>query len=177
MREGQARAIAEALPVRWATPPDLPDLSDIPGTLRDLPSKARVLADRGDVDGALERAKTRLTRSYAWPWNLHGSIGPSCAVADWQDGHLKIWSGTQNPHMLRGDIAQLMELPDPSVEIIRLEAAGCFGRNCADDVCGDAALLSRAVGRPVRVQLTREQEHLWEPRGAAQLMDVSGGLD
>lgn len=176
-REGQARAIAEALPVHWATPPDLPDLSDIPGTLRDLPSEKRILADRGDVDGALDRASTRLTRSYAWPWNLHGSIGPSCAVAQWQDGHLTIWSGTQNPHMLRGDIARLMDLPEPAVEIIRHEAAGCFGRNCADDVCGDAALLARAVGRPVRVQLTREQEHLWEPKGAAQLMDVSGGLD
>ncbi|QEW24056.1 Nicotinate dehydrogenase subunit B (plasmid) [Paracoccaceae bacterium] len=177
LREGQARAIAETLPVRWATPPDLPDLTDIPGTLRDMPSEKRMLTDRGDVDGALARAQTRLTRSYTWPWNLHGSIGPSCAVADWQGGRLTIWSGTQNPHMLRGDIAQLMELPETAVEIVRHEAAGCFGRNCADDVCGDAALLSRAVGRPVRVQLTREQEHLWEPKGAAQLMDVSGGLD
>ncbi|MGR3805610.1 molybdopterin cofactor-binding domain-containing protein [Marinibacterium profundimaris] len=176
-REGQARAIAEALPVRWATPPDLPDLSDIPGTLRDLPSEKRMLADRGDVDGALERAATTLTRSYAWPWNLHGSIGPSCAVADWREGRVTIWSGTQNPHMLRADIARLMDLPETAVDIVRHEAAGCFGRNCADDVCGDAALLSRATGRPVRVQLTREQEHLWEPKGAAQLMDVTGGLD
>lgn len=58
-----------------------------------------------------------------------------------------------------------------------MEAAGCYGRNCADDVCADAALLSRAVGRPVRVQLTREQEHVWEPKGTAQLMEVDGGLD
>ena len=61
--------------------------------------------------------------------------------------------------------------------MIRLEAAGCYGRNCADDVTADALLLSRAVGRPVRVQLTREQEHAWEPKGAAQLMDVNGGLN
>ncbi len=61
--------------------------------------------------------------------------------------------------------------------MIRLEAAGCYGRNCADDVTADALLLSRAVGRPVRVQLTREQEHAWEPKGAAQLIDVNGGLD
>jgi nicotinate dehydrogenase subunit B len=61
--------------------------------------------------------------------------------------------------------------------VIRLEAAGCYGRNCADDVTADALLLSRAVGRPVRVQLTREQEHAWEPKGAAQLIDVNGGLD
>ena len=61
--------------------------------------------------------------------------------------------------------------------MIRLEAAGCYGRNCADDVSADAVLLSRAVGRPVRVQLTREQEHAWEPKGTAQLMDVNGGLN
>ena len=61
--------------------------------------------------------------------------------------------------------------------MIRLEAAGCYGRNCADDVSADAVLLSRAVGRPVRVQLTREQEHAWEPKGTAQLMDVNGGLE
>jgi hypothetical protein len=58
-----------------------------------------------------------------------------------------------------------------------MEAAGCYGRNCADDVSADAVLLSRAVGRPVRVQLTREQEHAWEPKGTAQLMDVNGGLN
>ena len=51
-----------------------------------------------------------------------------------------------------------------------MEAAGCYGRNGADDVTADAALLSRAVGAPVRVQLTREQENQWEPKGAAQLM-------
>ena len=58
-----------------------------------------------------------------------------------------------------------------------MEASGCYGRNGADDVAADAALLARAVGAPVRVQLTREQEHAWEPKGAAQLMQVRGGLD
>ncbi|RBP80151.1 nicotinate dehydrogenase subunit B [Rhodobacter sp. 140A] len=175
-REGQARTIAEALKVRWALPPELPDLSDIAGTLRDLPATKRMLTDRGDVEAALARAKVQLARSYSWPWQMHGSIGPSCAVARFEAGRLEIWSGTQNPHMLRGDIARLMEMPEEAIDIHRHEAAGCYGRNCADDVCGDAALLARAVGRPVRVQLTREQEHLWEPKGAAQLMDVRGGL-
>jgi len=60
---------------------------------------------------------------------------------------------------------------------VRMEAAGCYGRNGADDVAADALLLARAVGRPVRVQLTRAQEHQWEPKGAAQLMQVDGGLN
>jgi nicotinate dehydrogenase subunit B len=78
--------------------------------------------------------------------------------------------------MLRADLALLLAKPEAEIDVIRMEAAGCYGRNCADDVSADAVLLSRAVGRPVRVQLTREQEHVWEPKGTAQLMDVKGGL-
>jgi len=74
-------------------------------------------------------------------------------------------------------LALLADRSEANIEVIRMEAAGCYGRNCADDVTADALLLSRAVGRPVRVQLTREQEHVWEPKGTAQLMDVDGGLN
>jgi CO/xanthine dehydrogenase Mo-binding subunit len=118
-----------------------------------------------------------LRRSYVWPYQMHASIGPSCAVADFSEGRLKLWAGTQNPHMLRTDLDRLLQLGEERIEIVRLEAAGCYGRNCADDVCADAALLSMAVGAPVRVQLTREQEHQWEPKGTAQLMDVSAAID
>jgi nicotinate dehydrogenase subunit B len=79
--------------------------------------------------------------------------------------------------VLRADLALLTGLPDTGINVVRMEAAGCYGRNCADDVAADAALLSRAVRAPVRVQLSREQEHLWEPKGAAQWMQVNGGLN
>jgi CO/xanthine dehydrogenase Mo-binding subunit len=129
------------------------------------------------VDDAFAGAATVLRRSYVWPYQMHASIGPSCAVADFSEGRLKLWAGTQNPHMLRTDLDRLLQLGEERIEIVRLEAAGCYGRNCADDVCADAALLSMAVGAPVRVQLTREQEHQWEPKGTAQLMDVSAAID
>src|SRR5262249_23579758 len=83
----------------------------------------------------------------------------------------------QNPHVLRYELSLLSGLPDIAIDVVRLEASGCYGRNCADDVAADAVLLSRAVGRPVRVQLTREQEHAWEPKGSAQLMEIDGGID
>lgn len=172
----QAQAIAEALPVRWRMPPPLPDMADLRHMLKQQPSTPRVLDSTGDFAAGLAACSLRLNRSYLWPYHEHGSIGPSCAVADWNAGQPVIWSGTQNPHMLRGDLALLVDLPPERLEVRRLQAAGCYGRNCADDVCGDALILSRAVGRPVRVQLTRAQEHLWEPKGAAQLMEVSGGL-
>lgn len=177
-REEQAIAAMEALKIRWKPWEQyLPDLSDVEKAIRDNPRTSRVVHDTGEVDSALANVAQRFTRSYVWPYQLHASIGPSCAVADYQPEKLQVWSGTQNPHLLRADLAWLLEYPEEAIEVNRMEAAGCYGRNCADDVAADAALLSRAVGRPVRVQLTRAQEHLWEPKGTAQLMDVDGGLD
>src|SRR5436190_22592334 len=176
-REENAIRAAEQLAVSWQPTPELTDLADVETALRANPSTPRTLIDKGDVDAAIAGAAKPMQRTYVWPYQMHASIGPSCAVADFQDGNIRVWSGTQNPHQLRADLALLIERPESEIEVIRLEAAGCYGRNCADDVTADALLLSRAVGRPVRVQLTREQEHAWEPKGAAQLIDVNGGLD
>ena len=176
-REENAAKAAALLKISWKPAPVLPDLKDLETALRANPSKPRLLKDQGDVDAALASAAKPMQRTYVWPYQLHGSIGPSCAVADYQDYRIKVWSGTQNPHLLRTDLGLLIERPETDIEVIRLEAAGCYGRNCADDVTADALLLSRAVGRPVRVQLTREQEHAWEPKGTAQLIDVNSGLN
>ena len=175
-REENAVKAAAQLKVTWKPAPSLPDLEDVEKALRANPSEPRTLIDKGDVDAAIAAAAKPMQRTYVWPYQMHGSIGPSCAVADYQAGNVTVWSGTQNPHMLRADLALLLARPDSEIDVIRMEAAGCYGRNCADDVSADAVLLSRAVGRPVRVQLTREQEHAWEPKGTAQLMDVKGGL-
>jgi nicotinate dehydrogenase subunit B len=176
-REENAIRAAAQLKVTWKPTPTLPDLTDLATALRANPSTPRTLRDTGDVDAALASAATPMQRAYVWPYQMHGSIGPSCAVADYTANGVRVWTGSQNPHVLRRDLAQLLSLPEPAIDVIRLEAAGCYGRNCADDVSADAALLSRAVGCPVRVQLTREQEHAWDPKGAAQLMEVNGGLD
>ena len=175
-REENAIKAANQLKVNWKPTPTLPDLGDIETALRANPSTPRVLKDTGDVDAAIAAAAKPMTRTYVWPYQMHASIGPSCAVAEFRNDRIRVWSGTQNPHWLRTDLAKLVERPESDIDVIRLEAAGCYGRNCADDVTADALLLSRAVGRPVRVQLTREQEHAWEPKGTAQLIDVNGGL-
>jgi nicotinate dehydrogenase subunit B len=177
-REENAVEAMNQLKVTWREQPPRPDLNRIEEAIRGNPKqKTRLLKESGDVEAALAGAQGIMQRSYVWPYQMHGSIGPSCAVADWQDRRLVAWSGTQNPHWMRRDLAQLMDMPEEQIVVERLEAAGCYGRNCADDVTADAALLSRAVGRPVRVQLTREQEHGWEPKGAGQVIDVRGGID
>jgi nicotinate dehydrogenase subunit B len=178
LREEQAAKAAQALKVTWkAWNHKLPNMGDIAQAIRDNPRVQRVVLDKGNVDQALEQASERMARTYLWPYQLHASIGPSCGLADYHEDGIRVWSGTQNPHLLRADLAWLLEYPEERIEIIRMEAAGCYGRNCADDVCADAVLLSRAVGLPVRVQLTREQEHVWEPKGTAQLMEVDGGIN
>ena len=190
-REEQAEAAMRAMRLDWGDWPAQPPLQDLASALSANPATPRVVAERGDVASANAEAPLRLQSRYVWPYQMHASIGPSCAVAHWVTDDatqgdspgtaadaikLRVWSGTQNPHVLRADLALLTGLPDTVVDVVRLEAAGCYGRNGADDVTADAALLSRAVGRPVRVQLTREQEHQWEPKGAAQLMDVDGSV-
>lgn len=184
-REEQAEQALRELRVRWKDWPGFPR-QDSPGAIAQAISSNRAtqrrLIDQGDVDGALAGVDQAIARSYIWPYQMHASLGPSCALAHWHAGdaarqaRMTVWAGTQNPHVLRADLARLMAMAEPDIDLIRMQAAGCYGRNCADDVAADAALLARAVGAPVRVQLTRAQEHLWEPKGAAQLMQVRGGL-
>lgn len=181
-REEVADAAMHALRVEWAPFTPAPPLDDLAQAISANPGTARVVSTQGEVEAALAGAAQRLDRTYVWPYQLHASIGPSCAVAQWQGpaARATVWAGTQNPHVLRHDLSRLTGLPDVAIEVIRLEAAGCYGRNGADDVAADALLLARAVahrGVAVRVQLTRAQEHAWEPKGAAQLMQVKGGLD
>ncbi|MBN3726821.1 molybdopterin cofactor-binding domain-containing protein [Burkholderia sp. Ac-20379] len=177
-REEQAIRAARELRVRWHPLPPLPALDDPAAAIAAAPATRRPLLDEGDVEAVRNQPDTiTLSRTYVWPYQLHGSIGPSCALADYRapgDGRITVWSGTQNPVTLRYDLATLAGRDEADIDIVRMEAAGCYGRNGADDVCGDALLLSQATGRPVRVQLTRADEHLWEPKGTGQVVNVTG---
>ncbi|WP_322013776.1 xanthine dehydrogenase family protein molybdopterin-binding subunit [Paraburkholderia sp. J12] len=185
-REEQAIRAARELRVKWKPLPALPSLDDPAAAIKAAPARRRPLLEEGDVEAARNAPDTlTISRTYVWPYQMHGSIGPSCALADYREpggaqsgepgaGRITVWSGTQNPVSLRFDLATLVGRDEADIDIVRMEAAGCYGRNCADDVCGDALLLSRAVGAPVRVQLSRADEHAWEPKGTGQVMDVIG---
>ncbi len=175
-REEDAILAARRLDATWSDIPDLQDMSDLARVLDENPDTRRELADEGDVDAALASDGVSLRATYVWPYQMHGSIGPSCAVADWQDDAVTVWTGSQNPHNLHEDLTGLLDLPKERIRVRRMEASGCYGRNCADDAAAEAALLSREVRRPVRLQYMREDEHVWEPKGTAQLMQVHGGL-
>lgn len=178
-REEQAITAMRELKVEWKKWAGLPDLSldKLHDTLAATPKTDRMLRNDAGTDEALAGLHIHADADYVWPYHLHASIGPSCAVADVTTEKAEVWSGTQNPHDLRKDLAKLLDRAPEQVHINRMEASGCYGRNCADDVSADALLLSQAVGKPVRVQLMREQESGWEPKGTGQLIRVRGGLD
>lgn len=177
-REEQAIAAMRTLKIQWQPWENVPPLDpdSLLLTLADCPKTPRVLREDAGIDKALGERHITVDADYVWPYQLHGSIGPSCAVADVTASQAVIWSGTQNPHALRRDLSLLLGIDVSWIEVKRMEASGCYGRNCADDVSADAALLSQAAGHPVRVQLMREQEAAWEPKGSGQLMRVRGGL-
>jgi len=111
------------------------------------------LIESGDVDGTIKSATRTLTARYEWPFQSHGSIGPSCAVADVRAHRAEIWSATQGVFPLRGAIAELLGLAPKAVRVRYAEGSGCYGHNGADDAAAFAAVISQAVHAPVRVAI------------------------
>jgi CO/xanthine dehydrogenase Mo-binding subunit len=176
-REQQAIAAAAAVRVTWAGGAELPDAQALPTALKTAPATERVAQANGDVEAALATAARTASAEYFVPFQMHGSIGPSCAVADVRADGATLWSATQSSFLTRASVATLLGLPAEQVRLIWVEGSGCYGHNGADDVTADAALLSRAVGAPVRAQWTRADEHGQEPKGPAMAITVRGGLD
>jgi CO/xanthine dehydrogenase Mo-binding subunit len=178
--EWAAIQAAKELKVAWSTPATkLPANADeVYAFLKNTKSfKDQVAADKGNTESALAQASRTFEATYRWPFQLHGMIGPSCAVADVRDDKATIWAGTQGPFRTRKAVAELLGVPEKNVRVIYREGSGCYGRLSTDDAPEDAALMSRAVGKPVRVQWMREDEHGWEPKGPAQLLSVRAGVD
>jgi nicotinate dehydrogenase subunit B len=159
----------------WERPgPPIP-AADLHAALKALPSEPNEIFN---YPGPPSPADARTFKaSYSRPYLLHGSIGPSCAVALWDDAGLTVWTHSQGVGPLKKSLAELFSLKPEQVRCIHMEGAGCYGQNGADDVAADAALAARAVpGRPVRMQWMREQEHGWEPMGPAMSVELTGAL-
>ncbi len=123
-------------------------------------------------------AAQTLEAQYERPYHMHGSIGPSAAVALLEDGTLTVWTHSQGVFFLRDALADSLELPVENVRLIHVPGSGCYGHNGADDVALDAALVARAIpGRPILLKWTREDEHGWEPYGTAMAMNMRASLD
>jgi CO/xanthine dehydrogenase Mo-binding subunit len=173
----QAIQIAEKLRVTWSPGPRLSPQRDAYQQIRKEPSTDTLLVDSGDVDKTLASAATVLRATYHHPYQMHGSIGTSCAVADVQADKATVWSATQSVFPTRNTTATILGVKPESVRVIYTRGAGCYGINGADTVSYDAAVLSQAVGKPVRVQLSRKDEMAWENYGNLFAIDQRVGLD
>lgn len=176
-REEQAIAAARQLKATWTGGTPIPEYTEISRWLRNARQIKTETTNIGDVDAALTRAAKVLKATYEWPVQNHAMIGPSCAVADVRDGQVTVWSGSQWVQQNRRDLAQFMGVPIENVRLIWVEASGSYGRLGCDDAVADAALLSKAVGKPVRVLWTRQDEQGWEPKSPGMVMDLSAGLE
>ncbi|HEX6795191.1 MAG TPA: molybdopterin cofactor-binding domain-containing protein, partial [Casimicrobiaceae bacterium] len=166
------RALATS--ARWEGGTPLPN-GDLFAALRALPSQEIVNADRqADAASAARMLDATYTRAY----QMHGSIGPSCAVGLFDNGTLTVWTHSQGVYPLRASIAEMLRMPPERVRCVHAEGSGCYGHNAADDAAAHAALLAHAVpGQPIRVQWMREQEHTCEPYGPAMIAKHTGGVD
>ena len=173
---------AGALQVTWSTPDALPNQDTLYDYMRTRPSRDSYTVVADDVDQNLKAAARVIKATYVHPFQMHGSLGTSCAVADVQGtdatATATVWSATQGIYPIRDSIAVILGVPKENVRAIYMEGSGCYGLNGADTVSYDAVILSQAVGKPVRVQMTRKDEMTGaESYGPATVVDLRAGLD
>jgi nicotinate dehydrogenase subunit B len=174
--EWDAVSAARTLKAHWSASAPLVGAAGVRAWLRTGPFEAdETLVKKGDARGALADAP-KVTAEFYWPVQSHASMGPSCAIADVRDGSATIWSASQATHRFRETIAKALALPKDAVRVIYADGSGCYGMNGHDDAAADAALLSKAVGRPVRVQWSRADEHGFDPKAPPQLLVLEGAL-
>jgi CO/xanthine dehydrogenase Mo-binding subunit len=171
---------ARALKATWSNvQPAFPKQAQLYEHMRTTAPKAsKETLKHGDTDAAFAGAARKIEATYEVPFQSHATMGPGCAVADVHlDGLTTVWSGGQKPHALQQGFAELLRVPPEKVRVIWVEDAGSYGRPGFEDAAADAVLLSRAVGKPVRVQWSREDMTTWGTKGPAVMCEMSAALD
>jgi CO/xanthine dehydrogenase Mo-binding subunit len=177
--EWGAIAASRAIETKWSDWAGLPDQGKLWEFVRNTKvAKDEDLQKVGDATEALNTPNAKIvSASYDFAIHTHGSIGPSCAVAEMVDGKLTVWTASQQTHLLRKQIAMMLAMKPDDVRCIYIEGSGCYGRNGHEDAAADAALIAKEAGVPVRVQWMREDEHGWDPKGPPTLFDYKAAID
>src|SRR5580692_4421690 len=180
-KEWDAIKAMRQLKVEWSdVKPPFPDRATaIYDYIRNAPVRQMEVFGKttSDVEAAFKTAARVIEAEYEWPFQSHASMGPACALVDIKDGQVTCWSGTQKSHFVQQGIASILEMPVDKVHVIWTTGPGSYGRNDADDAAMDAAVLAKAVGKPVRLQYMREQGTGWDPKGPASIHTAKIGLD
>src|SRR4051794_21477771 len=162
-KEWDAIKAAEKLKVEWsAGAPPFPDQAVLYEHIRKAPVRKRqVEKENGEINAAFARSDKVVEATYEWPFQSHASMGPACAVVEINDGKVTCWSGTQKSHFVQEGVARILNVPLENVHVIWKMGPGSYGRNDADDCAADAAVIAKAVGKPVRLQYMRDQGTGW----------------
>jgi CO/xanthine dehydrogenase Mo-binding subunit len=169
---------AQKLKASWSKSETLPDSAKLWEHVRATKVlKDDVTSNVGNTTDALAQGAKTFKATYDFAIQTHGSIGPSCAIAEFKDGKLTSWSASQATHALRTQLSKMFGLPPENVRCLYLEGSGCYGRNGHEDAAADAALLAKLTGKPVRVQWSRADEHGWDPKGPPTLIDLRAAVD
>ncbi len=178
-REWDAVRASERLKITWSdAKPPFPSQAAIYEHIRKSEVVHRDVEQTvGDVDAAFAKATRVVEQTYEWPFQSHAGMAPACGVADVRNGEATIWSGTQKPHYAAQGVAKMLNLPADKVRCVAMTGPGSYGRNDAGDATMDAAVLSQAVGKPVRVQGMRHEGHGWDPKAPASVHVARAALD
>jgi nicotinate dehydrogenase subunit B len=179
-KEWDAVKAAQKLKVEWSDArPPFPDQAALYEHVRRAPVRKREIGGKetGNVDEAFKAAARIVEAEYEWPFQSHACMGPACATVEIKDGNVTCWTGSQKPHFVRNGIALTLDIPPEKVRAIWVVGPGSYGRSDADDAAMDAAVLAKAVGKPVRVQYTREQATGWDPKGPASIHRARAAID
>ena len=178
-REWDAIKAAQTLKVTWSNAaPPFPDQAALYDHIRQAPERKREVGkETGNVDDAFNGAARVIEAEYQWPFQSHARMGPGCALVEIKDGRATCWSGTQKAHFVQAGLAAILQMPQENVRVIWTTGPGSYGRSDADDCAMDAAVLAKAVGKPVRVQYMRDQGTGWDPKAPASIHRVRAALD
>ncbi len=176
--EWAAIKAARAVRVTWGPGTGLPEQATVFETWRKLPvAKEEVTQNVGDAKAALDTSARRVKATYDFAVQTHATIGPSCAVADFQGGKLTVWTSSQATHSMQHELSSITGLPREAIRLVFIEGAGCYGRNGTEDAAADASLISTIIGQPVRVKWARADETARSPKSPPRSMDMEAGLD
>jgi nicotinate dehydrogenase subunit B len=178
-KEWDAVRAAEKLKVQWSNAsPVFPETAGIYDHIRKAPVRKRDEGKPiGNLDEAFRGAARVVEAEYEWPFQSHACMGPACALVEIKDGQATCWTGSQKSHFVRDGVAVMLGLPPEKVRAIWVPGPGAYGRNDAGDAAMDAAVLAKAIGRPVRLQYTRDQGTGWDPKGPASIHRARAAID
>ena len=169
-----ARA-AVAIKVEWKadSQPSARELFDV---LRKQTTESQSVNARGNIEDGLARADKKLEQTYTVAYIAHAPLEPRAAVAQWENGKLTVWTGTQRPFGVRSELAEAFHIPEERVRVIVPDTGAGYGGKHTGDAAVEAARLARAAGKPVKIVWTREEEFTWAYFRPAGVIDISSGV-